>query len=292
MKSVKLYILYCIRFLMRVFPRAVQISLSRVLPKGFLIIPENVEFVFDGYLGVYHVEINTVYPIEREMLTGSYDPVSQSIIRRFLHPGDTAIDIGANIGALSLAMVNAVSPSGMIYAFEPGKILFRRLQKNIALNSTIRNNVVLVNQGLSNKEGELYWHESPLRENRGNACLNTEKGTDGVPVAVTTLDKYFANRDISGLSFLKIDVEGMELEVIEGGIEILKAVKPVIYYESYLIVETNRGRKVLRDIESILGQVGYLFHKTDDSIALTQTQYPDLTANTLAIHKDSPLLPE
>ena len=291
MKPIKYQILYFIRLLMRALPPSLQIYLSRVIPKGFLLIPENVEFIFDNYLSCFHVAINTVYPIEREMLTGSYDTVSQSIISRFLHEGDTGIDIGANIGALSLAMVKAVSPSGQIYAFEPGKILFRRLQKNIELNSSIQNNIVLVDQGLSNTEGELYWHESPLRENRGNACLNTEKGTDGVSAPVTTLDTYFAKRDISRLAFIKIDVEGMEREVIEGGIEMIKAVKPIIYYESYLVVETNRGEPVLREIESMLSHLGYLFFKTENMGQLTQTHYPDLTANTLAVHKESPLLP-
>ena len=291
MQRIKLQILYFLRFLMRAIPCPLQIRLSRILPKGFLLIPENVEFIFDHYLSDFRVEVNTLYPIEREMLTGTYDPDSQSIIRRFLNSGDTAVDIGANIGALSLAMVQAAAPSGLIYAFEPGKILYRRLQRNIELNEAIRKNIVTVNKGLSNKEGELYWHESPLRENRGNACLNTEKGTDGTVVPVTTLDTYFADKDTTGLKFIKIDVEGMEREVILGGIELLKAVKPIIYYETYLVVETNRGEPVLRDIESILGQLGYQFYKTGGSTQLTPTRYPDLTANTLAVHKDSPFLP-
>ncbi|MBN1760909.1 MAG: FkbM family methyltransferase [Chitinispirillaceae bacterium] len=291
MQRIKVQILYFLRFLMRALPRSLQIQLSRVLPKGFLLLPENVEFVFDGYLSDFRVEVNTLYPIEREMLSGSYDPDSQSIIRRFLHSGDTGIDIGANIGALSLTMVKAVYPSGLVYSFEPGKILYNRLLKNIALNPSIQKNILPVNKGLSNKEGELFWHESPLRENRGNACLNTEQGTDGISVPVTTLDLYFADKDTSGLKFIKIDVEGMEREVLQGGMELLKAVKPIIYYESYLVVETNRGEPVLRDIESILSQLGYRFYKTDGMAQLTETHYPDLTANTLAIHRDSPFLP-
>ena len=292
MKPIKIQILYLLRFLMRGLPFSLQIYLSRVIPKGFLLIPENVEFVFNKYLSDLNVEINTVYPIEREMLSGSYDPDSQSIIRRFLHPGDTGIDIGANIGALSLAMAKAVSPRGLTYSFEPGKILFRRLLKNIELNPSIQKTIVPVNQGLSDKEGELYWHESPLRENRGNACLNTEKESDGIPVPVTTLDKFFADRDTTRVKFIKIDVEGMEREVIGGGIELLKAVKPLIYYETYLVVETNRGEPVLRDIETMLSQLGYLFYKVDCGAQLTQTHYPDLTPNTLAVHRDSPFLPQ
>lgn len=123
------------------------------------LIPPNKELVYDRYLGDLRVNINTLYPVELEMLTGEYDPCTSRVIRRFLQKGDVAADIGANVGALTMLMAKLVGKDGIVLAVEPGPPIFSRLVNNLEWNPTIKSRVRTLQLGLSDSKGELYWHE-------------------------------------------------------------------------------------------------------------------------------------
>ena len=82
--------------------------------------------------------------------------------------------------------------------------------------------------GISDTKGKLFWNED--MGNRGNAHL---RSIAGIEVPVTTLDEYFARQRPPGrISFMKVDVEGMEYEVLNGAVGLLAGDHPILYFET------------------------------------------------------------
>ena len=246
------------------------------------LIPPNTELVYDRYLGDLRVNINTLYAVELEMLTGEYDPPTSRVIRKFLQEGCVAADIGANVGALTMLMAKVVGKDGVVLAVEPGPPIFSRLVKNLEWNPKIKSRVRTVQLGLSDSKGELYWHEDP--KNRGNAGLLDGYG---IPVDVITLDELVSRENVRRLDFVKIDVEGMELEVIKGGTRTFQEYKPVIYYETLTAFRQQRGFDIFAEIAKILQSMDYTLFGLDllgNFKRLEKLEEPP--RNTLALPKE------
>jgi FkbM family methyltransferase len=237
--------------------------------------------MYGKYLGDVRVSIDTRYPIEREMLSGKFDKTTLGIIHTFVNPGDVCMDIGANVGALTLAMAKKVTKAGKVFAFEPGKLTFDRLMKNIELNPGFSEIIAPLQIGLSDRPGTLYWCEH--EGNRGDANLSDTPVANSVPVAVTTLDDQLKTIAVDRIDFVKIDVESMEYEVIKGGMKTWEKYRPVIYYETLKAFEEFRNKPVFKYIEDLLKELGYKFYKVMGDASIVKTCYPDLSENTLAL---------
>lgn len=209
------------------------------------------DFIYDQYLGSLSVLIDTTYPIESAMLTGRYDRDTTNLIEMLAKPTWTFVDVGANVGAISLVMAKA-APKGRVFAIEPGPFLCKRLRQNLALNKSLVHIVRVLELGVSDKPGELFWNEDS--NNRGNAGLleNT-----GLAVPVTTLDKIIKDEGLTQLDFVKIDVEGMELEVIKGAQNAIASLRPIIYYETLEPFREARGFDLYTQIFNLLTPLGY-----------------------------------
>ena len=176
-------------------PFPILLKLARLDRRFRFVIPLNRELRFNEYQGNLSVFVNTLYPIETEMLTGEYDPATCQIIRRFVTKDSVSMDVGANVGALTLLMAK-IANQGMTIAIEPGPPTFARLRSNLQLNPAISRNVRPYQVGLGDEEGELLWAED--KKNRGNAGLLDNAGT---AVRVTTLDSLFQSTGLGSLRF-------------------------------------------------------------------------------------------
>jgi len=147
----------------------------------------------------------------------AYEPELGSVIRSLAPFMNTMFDIGANIGWYSL-LVQKINPSAVIHAFEPIPVTFQRLKDNIDLNNTL--NVYLHNYGLSSNSGTFPFYYYP--EGTGNASLQNLANRDDAQVfecALMTLSSIQNELIINeAIDFIKCDVEGNELFVIQGGI--------------------------------------------------------------------------
>jgi FkbM family methyltransferase len=218
------------------------------------------------------------YPIEREMLVNWYEPDAVAVIDAVVREGDTCLDIGANVGALTLAMAGRVGAAGKVYAFEPGPLTYPRLARNVALNPSIRDRVIALQLGVADKPGTLYWNEEP--DNRGNATLLRPSGA---PVQVVSIDGHFATEPLRRLTFVKIDVEGMEYEVLAGGRATWLAHRPVIYLETLRDFESTRGFPVLKRVEALLREIGYALFRVDEDRRLRAVSAATVAMYTLAV---------
>jgi FkbM family methyltransferase len=248
-------------------------------------LPTNRHFIFKKYLGDISVQIDTVYPIEREMLTGWYDAETTAIIEKCVKPGDVCIDIGANVGAISFALAKRVGSPGRVWACEPGEFLFKKLVSNIGLNPGYEKIISPLKVGFSDKKEVRFWNED--KQNRGNVSFLFLDSNQDERVELIPFDHFISEQNLERLDFVKIDVEGMEYEVIKGAVESISKYKPILWYETGSFekgfwAEILRGEKVVLATENILSAMGYRFYKLDSG-RITETRYPYLKYNTLAV---------
>jgi FkbM family methyltransferase len=234
-----------------------------------------------NYLNTYKINVDTRYPIEREMVSGYYDKETQRVIETFVKEGDVCFDIGANIGAVSLMLSKKISKLGLCYAFEPGLVQFKRLLNNIKINN-LQKTIKPINIALSDSNNYLNWQEDS--DNLGNASCTNVIGDQTIKVKAKKLDDFVKKHKINKVDFIKIDVEGMEYEVLKGSIETIRKYKPIIYYETRLEFEMGRKRKVLFELEKLLISLGYeLFSFKKNKLEIVS--YPNYKSNTIAIYK-------
>ncbi|MDJ0928382.1 MAG: FkbM family methyltransferase [Gammaproteobacteria bacterium] len=143
--------------------------------------------------------------------------------------GTTMVDVGARYGTHSFYMSRKAGPDGQVFAFEPQPELGRHL---LDLREAFHlDNLEIVNKGLSTQAGEMILR----RVEPGSGGASFEHGADGgleeVRVQVTTLDECLRDCGAGPVSFIKSDVEGHELEVFQGGREILERDKPALIFE-------------------------------------------------------------
>jgi FkbM family methyltransferase len=142
--------------------------------------------------------------------------------------GEVVADIGANLGIYSYWMHKAVGPAGKVIAFEPQAELQTHLDD--LRNTFALRNLTIVPKGLSNASRSANLLRP--RTHWGGASLEhvTDEETESLPVELTTLDEYFAQRS-ARLRFIKCDVEGHEEKVFEGGRRLLSEDLPILLFE-------------------------------------------------------------
>jgi FkbM family methyltransferase len=169
-----------------------------------------------------------------------------NFMRKYLiREGDTVIDAGSFIGTHVLAFSSIVGDTGFVYGFEPNPYSFIVLEKNIKKNNI--HNAKVINIGLGARNEVLNVMDVDFEAALSLGSLKLFKEHDGnnpyVNVQVETLDSL----NISRCNFMKIDVEGMEVKVLEGAEKLIKSHSPIIYAEcnsaqdGWPIVEFLRG---------------------------------------------------
>lgn len=181
--------------------------------------------------------------------TGTYDLAVSEALLRLADPGETAVDVGANIGVMASAMAVAVGSTGKVLCFEPHPGLHLELAANIGRWKELLswNHVERSDLALSEHPGEATLAmSSHFDTNRGTASLAALRPGEGQPadhvvVRTTTLDLALARSPAIGL--LKVDVEGHELEVFKGATSLLSrgGVRDIVFeeYEPYPSPVTN-----------------------------------------------------
>jgi len=212
-----------------------MLAISQKYRELRFLLPAGQRFIYNQYLGQFQVNIDTTYPIEVEMATGRYDLKTSAVIQKFVSSEDTVMDIGANVGALTLLMAQ-VADCGQVIALEPGVSTFQRLKANVELNPSQQHRIDIYQLGLADQPGTLYWQEDANVP--GNAGL---LNADGIAVPVESLDQFAQKLGLTRLNFIKIDVEGMEWEVIKGGTATIAHFRPILYYETLEGFRQQRG---------------------------------------------------
>ena len=166
-------------------------------------------------------------------------------------------DVGANIGTFATLMAKTYS-SGKIYCFEPQHSVFQQLAGNISINNMY--NVFTYNMALGkeNTYKEFYQPDYFSNNDFGTFSLVDEtklKTTaEKIVVEIKTLDSFVKIYKIEKIDLIKIDAEGMDLDVLSGGIESINTFRPKLF------IEHCDNRKTIKDeLLFFLKPFGYHF---------------------------------
>lgn len=193
----------------------------------------------------------------------------EMFLRDLVQPGDTVIDVGANIGSITLALADAVGPAGRVLSIEPHPRLFRSLKANIARNNVFH--VEAINCALGETEAILRF--SDRREDDQNAVVSGDDMTDALEIPIRPLDSLAPPGPID---LLKIDVEGYEYFVLKGAAQSLRRTRK-IYLEYVPEFSARYGPDVPAPWKLALDAGFRLFQKTPEGIVEAILPPPEKT---------------
>lgn len=159
-------------------------------------------------------------------LYGEFAESENRIMTRVVRAGDAVVDVGANIGTVTLPLARRVGPNGRVHAFEPQRIVFQHLCANLALNGLANVEAHWAALGAAAEMARIPALDPAATANFGGVRLATEGA--GEPVPMTTLDDLA----LTACALIKLDVEGMEIEVLKGAERTVARHRPAIYFEA------------------------------------------------------------
>ena len=165
--------------------------------------------------------------------TGTYEPGTLAVMKSVLKPGETFVDVGANIGLMTLFAASCVEQKGRVIAFEPHPDTRKILLDNLELNAI--ENVVVSPFAVGREPGQATIYDRTGAERGSASLLDDGTHASSHSVEITTLDAYFQNFD-GKISAIKFDIEGYEAEALKGAGSIILKHRP------NLIVESSAGR--------------------------------------------------
>lgn len=150
------------------------------------------------------------------MYHGSYSLVLVDTMKRILRPGDTFLDVGANIGYMSAIGAGLVGTQGQVHSFEPIPRYFQRLQKMTEMNPEYSIFANPYAAGPENKTASANITTEVGQNTLVDHYVKDDIVRDHVDVSVIRLDEYLERKAINSVKLIKIDTEGYEFPVLLG----------------------------------------------------------------------------
>lgn len=189
--------------------------------------------------------------------------------KKFIKKGDLIIDIGANIGDTTVPMALAAGASGITLGFDPNPYIYKILEKNASLNKG-KQNIVPLLYAISVKDEEFYYVSSEASFSNG-AISPTKNSVHGKFIfpdkikginLLAFLEKEYSEK-LKDFSFIKIDTEGYDKEIIKSISDLIDKYKPTIIAESF--GDNTPEEKI--ELYNVIAQHGYeIFYFEDFDI--------------------------
>lgn len=198
--------------------------------------------------------LNRYSPIGRSVLFyGEHAQNELDFCASFIAPGGVVLDIGAHQGTHTVVFAKAVGPSGVVYAFEPQRLMFQNICASIALNSI--DNVTALNVAVGSYAGRVRIADFDYGKRAHFSGMRITPENTGEEVNLVSVDSVIRPEHIDKVEFMKIDVEGMEIDVLQGAVSILEKSLPIVYCEYH----ARAGNKNLdRSVIKFLKERGYV----------------------------------
>jgi FkbM family methyltransferase len=194
------------------------------------------------------------------------------IAKFFLKKGDTAVDVGANIGLMSLAMSQLVGNQGTVVSIEPGPISFGLLRANKFSNKC--SNIILVDAAVSDEDADvpLFINPNGESDNQVHKGVNSynfknEPKREIHLVKGITLDKLSDYCDVNAIRFIKIDTQGHEWHVLNGARKLFEKLESLAilcefapYLKGWEIIDVSKFFQLILNMDFVVYDLMNLKH--------------------------------
>jgi FkbM family methyltransferase len=193
-------------------------------------------------------------------LMGAFEVSTVRAYEKLIKPGQTVLDVGANVGAHSIHFARAVGPAGKVYAFEPTDYAFAKLQANIAANPDLARRIechqVMLVDKAEDKDIPPLYSSWPLDSAAGAHTLHGGRLMSATNATSTTLDAFLAKKHIDRVDLIKIDIDGNECTMLRGALNSLARLRPILLMEVSPHQLEESGSNV-EELVAILQTAGY-----------------------------------
>ncbi len=217
-----------------------------------------------------------------------WEPDTAAFVSDWLRPGDTVLDVGANVGYYTLIAAAAVGPAGRVFAFEPFDTPAELLERTVEANH-LQRQVSVVRSAVTDRTGEVVFHPGTVSTSNTIVASPSVAAEHGVAVSGVCLDDFADSKRLTCVRLVKIDAEGAEPLIVSGAQRFLSSVKP-----DAVILEFNRdtagaaGQELWRDLIGPLEHLDYRpFIPRDDGRLTPAGDAPDrVWGNVVFVHED------
>ncbi len=164
---------------------------------------------------------------------------------------DVVLDIGANIGVLALYFSTLLNDDGRIYTIEPDPQNINKLNFNLSLNSSLSPKVEIDNSLIWNENTAIEFHQGA---SVASSVFYKAKKAKTVTRDAVTLDSWVEKKKLEKVSFIKMDIEGAEVEAIEGAMKTIEKYQPNFSIASYHIIN---GKPTYLKVEELFESINY-----------------------------------
>lgn len=186
-------------------------------------------------------------------LFGGFEREVSKAYEKIITPGAIILDIGANIGAHTLPMASLAGAAGQVHAFEPTEYAIGKMRANLSLNPNLKGPLHLHHSLLTNTTTPADIPESlPSSWNlstKETAAAHPQHGGTFKSlgaISVTTIDAFAAKNLLNRIDLIKLDVDGNEWSILQGGSGTIARLKPPILMEFAIDYDTASFEEMLQ----------------------------------------------
>jgi FkbM family methyltransferase len=192
--------------------------------------------------GTFMYNVNDAFIGRSLDLYGEWCDDELHILTQVLKDGDVAIDVGANIGTHTVGFAQRVGRRGLVIAIEPQRLAYQTLCGNLALNGLT--NVSAIHAAAGAERGQVVIPTLDPGASQNFGAVKTQASGAGEQVDLIPIDELGLRR----CALIKVDVEGMEAQVIQGARKTIEQCRPALFLENDTI---ERSREVLMAVEAV-----------------------------------------
>ena len=222
----------------------------------------------------------------------SIDQPLVDFFKKFIQKGDLVIDIGANIGDTTVPMALAAGASGLTLGFDPNPLVYKILKKNASLNPD-KQRIIPLQHAITVREEEFFYVSSEASFGNGGIS-STEKSHHGKfvypeKIKGINLEQYLESNhpdQVSKLTFIKVDAEGYDKEILKSISGLLKKHQPFIIAESFGKSSASEKAELFDVVHKLGYEVFYFedFHVDTSVIKITNGQEMSRWKKTMNIY--------
>lgn len=204
---------------------------------------------------------------------GDFEPHFFGAVKNILKDGDTCLDCGANLGYHTVTMSKLVGNTGRVIAIEPQRIIFQQLNGNVFINGA--RNVICVHAAIGDRSGTIQMDYVDY-DAAGINIGGTKVGNGGENVDLVRLDDIITE----GVSFIKIDIQGSEVALLEGATELINKSRPFMFIEVEHGWLSYFGASAEMLLNKLLG-LNYILIRVNDEYPCDHLAVPREKANRI-----------